>query len=48
MIIWGGLDPFFLLNTGGRYDPSTDSWTATTTSDAPTARMGAHGSVDRQ
>ena len=26
------------VNTGGRYDPSTDSWTATSTTDAPDAR----------
>ena len=44
MIIWGGLDPFFLLGTGGRYNPSNDSWTATTTTDAPTARW-AHTAV---
>src|SRR5882724_7814094 len=43
MIIWGG---YYLdnwgnpqpLNTGGRYDPSTDSWRATSTSNAPSAR----------
>ena len=27
-----------LLNTGGRYNPSTDSWTATSTTNAPSAR----------
>ena len=27
-----------VLNTGGRYNPSTDSWTATTTTNAPSAR----------
>jgi hypothetical protein len=32
MIIWGGN----FLNTGGKYNPSTDSWTATSTTDAPT------------
>ncbi len=26
------------MNSGGRYDPSTDSWTATTTINAPEAR----------
>jgi hypothetical protein len=26
------------LNTGGRYNASTDSWTATSTTNAPTAR----------
>jgi N-acetylneuraminic acid mutarotase len=44
MIIWGGTGPpcnpycsFF--NTGGRYNPSTDTWTATSTINAPTARV---------
>ena len=26
------------LNTGGRYNPSTDSWTATSTTNAPSGR----------
>ena len=26
------------LNTGGRYNPSTDSWTATSTTNAPAGR----------
>jgi N-acetylneuraminic acid mutarotase len=34
MIIWGGAS----LNTGGRYNPSSDSWTATTRIDAPSGR----------
>jgi hypothetical protein len=38
MIVWGGLGAGS-LNTGGQYDPA-DSWTATTTSGAPTARFG--------
>ena len=39
MIVWGGFDNNGnLLNTGGRYDPSTDSWTATSTTSAPSAR----------
>ena len=42
MIVWGGivpsLDPLSYTNTGGKYDPSTDSWTATTTMHAPTGR----------
>jgi hypothetical protein len=40
MIIWGGLDYFgaYGLRTGGRYDPSTDSWTATTITNAPSNR----------
>ena len=33
-----------LLNTGGRYNPSTDSWTATSTTNAPAAR-GVHTAV---
>src|SRR5215472_864999 len=40
MIIWGGeinISPFF-TNTGGRYNPSTDSWTATSTTNAPEGR----------
>jgi N-acetylneuraminic acid mutarotase len=40
MIIWGGqiiASPFF-TNTGGRYNPSTDSWTATGTTGAPDGR----------
>jgi N-acetylneuraminic acid mutarotase len=40
MIVWGGFnvpnDAF--LNTGGRYDPATDSWTATSTNSAPENR----------
>src|SRR5437763_8362806 len=32
MIVWGGADQSqTFLNTGGRYDTSTDSWTATST-----------------
>ena len=43
MIVWGGakdnsLSPY--LNTGGRYNPATDSWTATQTTDAPGPRVG--------
>ncbi len=51
MIIWGGCPdvagciiqgtPY---NTGGRYNPVTDSWTATITTNAPTARV-AHTAV---
>ena len=40
MIVWGGFAAtnadFF--NTGGKYNPSTDSWTATSTTNAPSAR----------
>ena len=38
MIVWGGKDNQFFLNTGGRYDPGTDSWTATSTTNAPSER----------
>jgi N-acetylneuraminic acid mutarotase len=38
MIIWGGESNNALLNSGGRYDPATDSWTFTNSSGAPTAR----------
>jgi N-acetylneuraminic acid mutarotase len=41
MIVWGGFryaSPFE-LNTGGRYDPNTDSWTATSLTNAPVARL---------
>jgi N-acetylneuraminic acid mutarotase len=51
MIVWGGnqaLDPyngpfdlFDLLNTGGLYDPSSDSWTVTSTTGAPSKRTAA-------
>ncbi len=36
-IIWGGKSPGY-LNTGGRYNPKTDTWTATSTIGAPSAR----------
>ena len=45
MIVWGGFDgqtTFF--NTGRRYNPSTDSWTATSITNAPSARV-AHTAV---
>jgi N-acetylneuraminic acid mutarotase len=35
MIIWGGNE---YLNTGGRYNPATDSWTTTSNTNAPTPR----------
>jgi N-acetylneuraminic acid mutarotase len=42
MIVWGGFvvraGPGTYFNTGGRYNPSTDSWTATSTTNAPSAR----------
>jgi N-acetylneuraminic acid mutarotase len=40
MIVWGGYGGRLLglLNTGGRYNPSTDSWTASSTTNAPSPR----------
>jgi N-acetylneuraminic acid mutarotase len=44
MIVWGGCTHLIgvgctnIFNTGGRYNPSTDSWTATNTTGAPDAR----------
>ena len=37
MIVWGGIGTGD-LNTGGRYNPSTDSWAATSTTNAPDGR----------
>ena len=39
MIVWGGGDYGSTFNTGGKYNPSTDSWTATSTANAPSARV---------
>ena len=47
MIVWGGAGCGFAncdLNTGGRYNPATDSWTATSTTNAPLGRF-AHTAV---
>src|SRR4029077_11164827 len=41
MIVWGGWvlgGPLATTNTGGRYNPSTNTWTATITTNAPSAR----------
>jgi N-acetylneuraminic acid mutarotase len=38
MIVWGGEGSSLYINTGGRYSPATDSWTATSTVNAPTPR----------
>ncbi len=44
MIIWGGSDAdgsdYSRVNSGGRYDPATDSWTPTSTVGAPSPRYG--------
>jgi len=45
MIVWGGVGGGGVdFNTGGKYNPSTDSWTTTSTTNAPSAR-GAHTAV---
>lgn len=38
MIVWGGVIGGIELNTGGRYNPSTDSWIEMSVSGAPIAR----------
>src|SRR5882762_10219025 len=41
MIVWGGYlfdGNSHFLNTGGRYNPTTNSWTGTSTTNAPTDR----------
>lgn len=45
MIIWGGYlfnDPFY-ADSGGRYDPATDTWKTTKGTGAPAGRTGAVG-----
>jgi N-acetylneuraminic acid mutarotase len=49
MVVWGGSgytesDVHEFLGTGGRYNPSSDSWTATTNTNAPSPR-GANTAV---
>lgn len=39
MIVWGGSDASHVdVNTGGYYDPVADSWTSTSTTNAPSPR----------
>jgi hypothetical protein len=39
MIVWGGADAGSnALNTGGRYNPGMNSWTATSTANVPSPR----------
>ena len=40
MLVWGGRGPG-PVNTGGRYNPATDTWTAVSTDGAPSARSVA-------
>ena len=47
MIVWGGYywdGNYHYFQSGGRYNPGTDSWVATSTTDAPEAR-GFHTAV---
>jgi hypothetical protein len=39
MIVWGGWNGTTVVDTGARYDPVGDSWTATTATAAPSARF---------
>lgn len=41
MLIYGGENGTTPLNTGGLYNPATDSWTPLATTDAPPARLHA-------
>jgi hypothetical protein len=38
MIVWGGNGDVPFLNTGGKYNPATNSWAATSTDNAPNGR----------
>ncbi|MBZ5639113.1 MAG: HYR domain-containing protein [Acidobacteriia bacterium] len=38
MVVWGGESSSVPVNSGGRYDPATDTWTLTSTAGAPSAR----------
>jgi len=40
MTVWGGAAGALFLNSGGRYNPGANSWTATSTTNAPSARDG--------
>jgi N-acetylneuraminic acid mutarotase len=40
MVVWGGNEGIYPLNSGGRYDPATDTWQPTSTVDAPPGRYG--------
>lgn len=43
MLVWGGNASGSTLDTGGRYDPATDSWQGISTLGAPSPRSGAVG-----
>jgi hypothetical protein len=44
MIVWGGTDSSVWFNNGGVYDPATDTWTPTSTTNAFSPRLG-HSAV---
>jgi len=44
MIVWGGYCGGYHVNTGARYDPPSNSWTPTSTTNAPDGRI-AHAAV---
>ena len=47
MIVWGGVDVSInYLNSGGSYNPATDSWTSTSTYQCAHSPNRSHGSVD--
>jgi len=39
-IIWGAMENSNALNTGGRYNPTANTWSVITITDAPDARFG--------
>jgi hypothetical protein len=41
MIVWGGYTVNGATSTGGIYNPATNTWTATSTANAPSARVDA-------
>jgi len=43
MIVWGGWNGSSYLKSGGKYNPATDSWTATNSSSAPDGRRAFGG-----
>ncbi len=45
MILWGGAGGGFPTNQGALYDPVSNSWSPTTTTNAPTGRWGGHAAV---
>jgi hypothetical protein len=45
MIVWGGYNNGIEWNSGGRYNPGTNTWTATNITNAPLAGV-SHGGMD--